>query len=184
MFSFTLSETTSIRPLEVRHSDEFYQLVRKNLERLAVWCPWLDRVSTLEATREFLREKIQRFASGNGFTAGFFCNGRLSGVIALEYIDRANSATEIGYWLDRDAEGKGIVLEASKLLIDHVFDDLGLNRVQIRCGTENMRSRAIPEKLGFRQEGIVRQCEQLPDRFVDLVVYGLLAGEWQRPDRQ
>ena len=179
MFGFRLSETTTVILLEIRHSDEFYDLVQKNLERLALWCPWLGRVATPEATREFLGEKIARFADGNGFTAGIFVGGHLSGVIALEYIDWPNLATEIGYWIDSDVEGKGIVTSACRALLEHAFCELKLERVQIRCASENLRSRAVPEKLGFTQEGILRGCERLRDRSVDIVVYGLLRREWR-----
>ena len=179
MFSYRLSNLTELRLVETRHADEFFRLVRKNLERLAVWCPWVDRVSTIEATELFLRERIDRFAAGNGFTTGIFHEGKLSGVIALEYIERTNASTEIGYWLDSDVEGKGIVQGACKALIQHSFAELKLRRVQIRCAVENRRSRAIPERLGFRQEGVIRRCEQLRDRVVDLVVYGMLSEEWK-----
>jgi ribosomal-protein-serine acetyltransferase len=86
--------------------------------------------------------------------------------------------TEIGYWIDGDAEGKGLAIEACRSIIAYAFSDLGLRRVQIRCANENHRSRAIPEKLGFREEGIIRQCERLRDRTVDLVIYGMLSEEW------
>ena len=178
MFKYPIKNDIELRLIEERHTDEFFALVQRNYERLFVWCPWLNEVETVERTRAFIKCKLWHFADGNGFTAGVFDNGKLVGVIALEYIDRVNLATEIGYWLDAEAEGHGMVVNACRALIDHAFYDLKLNRVQIRCASENTRSRAIPEKLGFVQEGCVRQCEVLHDRTVDLVIYGMLADEW------
>jgi ribosomal-protein-serine acetyltransferase len=178
MFVHNLSDTVVIRLLETRHSDDFYNLVRNNFDRLAKWCPWLDRVTTPESTRAFIREKIFRFADANGFTAGIFERGKLIGVIALEYVDEVNSVTEVGYWIDGRAEGKGLVSRACTSVIDYAFGELRLHRVQIRCADGNLRSRAIPEKLGFRNEGIIRRCERLRDRTVDLVIYGMLSEEW------
>jgi ribosomal-protein-serine acetyltransferase len=63
-------------------------------------------------------------------------------------------------------------------LVDYAFNELGLNRLEIRCATENTKSRAIPQRLGFKQEGTIRQAEWLYDHYVDLVVYGILASEW------
>ena len=59
-------------------------------------------------------------------------------------------------------------------MIAHAFSALGLHRVVIRCATENHRSRAIPERLGFKLEGIERQSQWLYDHFVDLAAYALL----------
>lgn len=179
MFYNKLTETVEIIIIEERHAEEFFALVQKNWERLLQWCPWLDEVETVEKTRQFIKSKLQRFADNNGFTAGFFENDKLIGVIALEYIDWSNQVTEIGYWLSAETEGKGLIRKACPILIDYALHKLKMNRVQIRCASENMRSRAIPEKLGFKQEGIIRQAEKLPDRFVDLVVYGMLADEWK-----
>ena len=61
-----------------------------------------------------------------------------------------------------------------RTLIQHAFDVWKLNRVTIECATENARSRAIPERLGFKLEGIVRGIEWLQDRYVDHAMYGLL----------
>lgn len=179
MFKCNLSEDTNIRLIEQQHAEEFFALVKKNYERLLVWCPWLGEVETVKKTRLFIKGKLQRFADGNGFTAGFFGNGALIGVIALEYVDWTNKITEIGYWLDAEAEGKGLITKACPVLIEYAFGQLEMNRIQIRCASENLRSRAIPEKLGFRQEGIIRQVEKLSNRFVDLVIYGMLADEWK-----
>jgi ribosomal-protein-serine acetyltransferase len=179
MFYCKLSDNLEIRLIEDRHSAEFFALVEQNYERLRNWCPWLDDVETIEKAHQFIDAKLRRFADGNGFTAGFFEKDSLTGVIALEYIDWTNRNTEIGYWLGAEAEGRGLITKASSLLIEYAFRELKMNRVQIRCASDNLRSRAIPEKLGFKQEGTMRQVEKLSDRYVDLVIYGILASEWQ-----
>lgn len=179
MFSYQIDTSTKIRLIEERHAEEFFALVNRNYERLLHWCPWLSEVETIEKTRGFLRGKLVRFAEGNGFTAGFFEENSLIGVIALEYVDKTNMMTEIGYWLDAQVTGKGLITKACSILVEYAFSELKMNRVQIRCASENMRSRAIPEKLGFTQEGVMRQAEKLSDRFVDLVIYGMLADEWK-----
>lgn len=179
MFNYRLGEETELRLLEERHAAELFALINRNRERLLVWVPWLDEAASIEHTRDLIRRKLQRFVDNNGFAAGIWDKGRLAGEIRLEYIDWPNSVTEIGYWLDARTEGRGVVTKACRVLIAHAFNELALNRVQIRCASENVRSRAIPEKLGFRQEGVIRQVERLKDRYVDLVIYGMLASEWQ-----
>ena len=68
---------------------------------------------------------------------------------------------------------------ACRALVTHAFRELGLHRVEIRAAPGNRRSRAIPERLGFRQEGILRDAEWPYDHYVDLVVYAMLADEWE-----
>jgi ribosomal-protein-serine acetyltransferase len=69
--------------------------------------------------------------------------------------------------------------EACRIFTDHAFGTWKLNRVQIRCAVANRRSRAIPERLGFRSEGTIREAEWLYGRVVDHVVYAMLASEWE-----
>ena len=102
------------------------------------------------------------------------------GLLATRPIDWENRTTEVGYWLGEEHQGKGLVTAACRALVDHAFGELGLNRVVISCATENKRSCAIPERLGFRREGVQRQAEWLYDHFVDHVVYAIVASEWQR----
>ena len=67
---------------------------------------------------------------------------------------------------------------AVRALTDHALRAWELNRVEIGVASENRHSRAIPERLGFREEGTVRQAQRVGDRYLDLVVYGMLAEDW------
>jgi len=63
-------------------------------------------------------------------------------------------------------------------LTDYAFKELNLNKVEIRAALENKKSRGIPERLNFVNEGCNRQAEWLYDHYVDHVIYGMLAEEW------
>jgi ribosomal-protein-serine acetyltransferase len=179
VFTCRISEDVEVRLIEERHAAALFALVQQNHARLLRWVPWLHNTATEEGTRAFVRRRLQRLAENNGWAGGLFYRGSLAGEIGFDYIDWPNRCTEIGYWVGAAFEGKGLVSRACRALVQHAFAELGLHRVQIRCASDNTRSRAIPERLGFKQEGVLRGIERLHDRYVDLVVYGMLAEEWQ-----
>lgn len=107
-------------------------------------------------------------------------DGRLVGGIGLHRLDWQNLSTSVGYWIAEHAQGNGTVTRAVGALLDYAFATWELNRVEIRAGVENARSRAIPERLGFRDEGVLHQAERIGERFADHVVYAMLAADWRR----
>jgi ribosomal-protein-serine acetyltransferase len=165
--------------LEERHAGLLFALVEQNRERH----PEIPQLHTLEDARRYIKRDLALFAENKGLGIGIWYQGKLAGAIRYHEIDRANRSTELGYWLGAEFESKGLVTTACQVMIDRAFNELGLNRVVISCATENQRSRAIAEKLGFTQEGILRQSDWLDDRFVDQVVYGILASEWRSRDK-
>ncbi len=179
MFTHTLGEDTELRLLEARHAEELTDLTDRDREHLRAWMPWLDANRTVEDRRNFIRGALKQFAENNGFQAGIWHGGRLAGVVGHHGIDWENRATSLGYWLGEEFEGRGIVTTACRALVDHAFEEMNLNRVVIACATGNGKSRAIPERLGFRREGIHRQAEWLYDHFVDHEIYAILAEEWR-----
>lgn len=179
MFVWRLGDGQELRLMEERHAELLFQLVRENETRLRAWVPWLKHTATVESTRQFIRRRLQRLSDNNGWTAGIWRQGALAGEIGFDFIDWTNRFSEIGYWVGAAFEGKGLVSRSCRALVDYAFDELWLNRMQIRCAVENRRSRAIPERLGFKLEGRLRGIERLPDRYVDLAVYGMLADEWE-----
>jgi len=109
--------------------------------------------------------------------------GAISGVVGYPRIDWLNRSTSIGYWIGEKYQGLGLVTKSCSRVLDYSFGRMGLNRIEIRCATENLKSQAIPERLGFKKEGLIRQAEWLYDHYVDHVVYGMLESEWINSER-
>jgi ribosomal-protein-serine acetyltransferase len=180
MFSYQINADTQLRLIEDRHARELFDLTDRNRRYLRQWLPWLDSTITVEDTRQFIKDALQQFAANEGFQAGIWYRGTLAGVVGYHKIDWFNRQVEIGYWLGADYQGKGLMTESCRALVDHAFHQLRLNRVQIRCAVGNTRSCAIPERLGFTREGMLAQGEWLYDHYIDLIMYGMLASEWKR----
>jgi ribosomal-protein-serine acetyltransferase len=177
MFSYSLGDAAELRLLEEGHASALYQLTDANRVHLREWLPWVDETTSVDDTRRFIRIATQQFASNQGYECGIWWHGELVGTIGNHRIDWRNGATSIGYWIGESYQGYGLMTRAARALIAHAFDTLHLQRVEIRVATGNRRSRAIPERLGFREEGILRQVEWLYDHYVDHVVYGRLASD-------
>jgi ribosomal-protein-serine acetyltransferase len=106
------------------------------------------------------------------------CDGAIVGIAGFLGVNWPHGSTSIGYWLSERHQGRGLMTDAVRTLIDRAFGEWSLHRVEIRAATGNARSRRIPERLGFREEGVMREAERIGERYNDLAVYGLLAPEW------
>lgn len=177
-FSLSVDHDIELSLLKKADAGELFALVDANRAHLRIWLPWVDYESSLADSLEFIQHTQQQYLSNQGFQLGIRYQKRLTGVIGYHAIDWPDRQVEIGYWLGAAYEGKGFMTRASATLVKYAFESLMLNRVEIQCATGNRRSRAIPERLGFTQEGVRRESEWLYDHFVDLVIYSMLAREW------
>jgi ribosomal-protein-serine acetyltransferase len=157
-----------------QYAEELFELTDQNRNFLKQWLPWLDNVHKASDTREFLELQLLRFQQGKALHITICDQDQIAGVVGFNKIDRVNSIGHIGYWLGQEYNGKGIMTKSVRELIEIGYSYYSLNRFDIRCAVENSRSRAIPERLGFQNEGIIRHAEKVYDRYLDHVVYGLL----------
>lgn len=177
-FSLTVDQEIELRLFVEDDVDTLHKLVDTNREHLRRWLPWVDYEVSAKDSLNFVQRSREQYASNIGFQLGIWYRGQLGGVIGYHPIDWPNRHVEIGYWLGAEFEGHGVMTRACRALINYAFERLMLNRVAILCATGNTRSCAIPQRLGFTPEGVIREGELLNDRFVDLAIYGMLAREW------
>lgn len=167
-----------LRYVEEGDAEELYRVVDANRAYLGEWLPWVPR-SSVETIREFIGRARDQAEADNGFQAVIVDgSGTVAGFIGFHVVDWNNRSTSLGYWLAEDEQGRGTMTEAVRALTTLAFDDWRLNRVEIRVALGNERSAAVPERLGFAKEGVLRQAERHGGVFKDNVVYSMLAREW------
>lgn len=182
MLFAALGDGAELRLLEPRHASVLCDAIRANLDRLY----WVDRDFSVETANARIQGGLERLSDGVGLSAGIWLDDEMVGDVGLFHFEARSRSIEIGYWIAAKAEGRGIVSRATSALIDYAFGELELRRVEIKCAASNVRSRAIPVRLGFTLEATHRRAEPVGDVWEDLLVYGLLEEEWanEKPERR
>jgi ribosomal-protein-serine acetyltransferase len=175
--TITIDENIKLELINENHAQQIFDVVDANRAHLRKWLPFVDRMQTVAFAENFVQGTMQLNKDGIEFAFVIIAHNKVVGRIGVYKINHQNKIGEIGYWLAENAQGKGIITRACKAMINFCFSELALNRIEIKCGTENEKSKTIPEKLNFTKEGVIRQGELLYDKFIDLNLYSLLKQE-------
>ncbi len=181
MFSFPLSAEAALVPRTALLTAAYHALLAANHDRLARWEPWAVDPPVLEETRSFLEAGARSWLEGSELPVAIAVRDggqwHLAGSVSLR-INRYSRSGEIGYWIDGGYEGRGLVSRAVAAILDQAFGPLGLDRVTLLTDASNERSKALARRLGFVEEGLLRQALAFPGERRDQAAYGLLAHEW------
>ncbi len=172
-----------LRLLGADDAPELHAAIAANRDYLARWLPWAAG-QTLADTAEFIRGAGEQLAGNDGFQTAILDGTQIVGMIGFRSVEWEHRSTSIGYWLSQNRQGRGTMTAAVGALVDHALRIWRLNRVEIRAAVENRRSRAIPERLGFSEEGTLRQAERINDEYLDSVLYAMLAADWSANRRR
>jgi RimJ/RimL family protein N-acetyltransferase len=145
---------------------------------IARWIPLIPIPYREEHARAFLADSVRRFENGEGYAFAVLDaeTGALAGSISVRV--QPFSSGHIGYWVVREARGRGIATTALKVLCRWAVDELDLKRLELVTDPENIPSQRVAEKAGFRREGIMRSGLEYQDgRRTDSVLFSMLPGE-------
>ena len=173
-----LGDGVYLRTVREQDVDEVLALVSRNYDHLRTFMEWAKPNYSAEDANDWVQRSVRDGESGNVLNFLICSGGRIIGTIGFAAFDHDAKVTEIGYWIDAAEQGKGIMGLATEKLVELAFDHLGMNRVQIRCADANVRSAAIPRKLGFIEEGRQRQHVVRDGKVYDFLIFGLLRDEW------
>jgi ribosomal-protein-serine acetyltransferase len=179
MFRAQVRADLYLQLLQERHAAELFALIDQERGTLREWLPWVDATETIDDTLTFIRSSLEKFASNQGFSCGLWDGGRLCGVIGTAKVDLLNRKAEIGYWLGRSFQGRGIMTDACRYIVAHLLAEMDLNRVTIRCAKENEKSCAVALRLGFAEEGLAREGQLLHGNFHDLRRFAMLKKDFR-----
>src|SRR3989344_1885376 len=148
-----------LKTLSLGQATLLNQLINKNRDQIGEWLIWADKTKSVEDAEKMIREFNGRREKGEGMNFGIWHQEKLIGYISFTYIDKESRKGGLAYWLDSDYQGQGIITQSCKRLIEYGFNALNLNRIEISCAAGNIKSRAIAKRLGFTEEGILREAE-------------------------
>ena len=181
MFRRTVAPDIEIRLLQPGDAEAVFTAADRDRAYLREWLPWMDRTHSPEDVRHFIEDVVSpQWADNRGPQCGIWIDSELAGSIGCHAIDWANRACSIGYWIQSRRQGQGIVTCCVSAMLNYLFEEMRLHRVVIQCAVGNQRSCAIPERLGFTKEGVLRHGQLLGTRWLDLATWSILEDEWRQ----
>ena len=180
MLEIEIDENLRLEKLNHSHASGIFNLINSNREYLRKWLTFVDTTKSVKDTENYISYIDELSNNQNAETViSILYKEKLIGIIGLKKVDWANRITEIGYWLGEQYQGRGIITKSCCAVINYAFDQMGVNRIEIKCGVGNERSRHVPQRLEFKFEGIEREGELVNGQYIDLEVYSILKKEWR-----
>ena len=178
MSEIVVDQEISIRPARAEDAPALFALIDADRAYLSRWLPWPPDIKSAEDERAHIEKTSTPEAASKRLGGLIVYQGQLAGSAVIQGVDSTDRSAEIGFWLAERFQHRSIMARSCRALLDIALGEKGLNRVQLRAVTGNVRSRAVAERLGFTCEGVQRQATLVQGRYQDLAVYSLLASEW------
>jgi len=171
-----------LRPFRRRDVGAIHKAVSQSLTELQPWLPWASPDYSRSVSQHFVRDSMGAWDDGRAFDFGIRRPeepNRHVGNVSVWFTSRANQVGEIGYWVRTGETGKGVCTEVTARILQIAFEELRLHRVTLRIALGNRGSERVAEKLGFLQEGTLREDVKVGGRWLDHTLWGLLDAEWR-----
>ncbi len=178
-FQLPIGQGIALVAPETVHAKPLFDLIQEQRSYLSNWISWIHTTQSVEDVRQFIRESRAFNEGGQRLTAFVRYHEQIVGSVGFVQLNMRHKKGELGYWLSQKLQGKGIVTLSCFKLIDFAFQQLYLNRIEIRILLNNKRSRGVPLRLGFQHEGRLRQAIWLNDQYHDMDIYSMLAPQWE-----
>ena len=180
MFTRVVDEEIELELATKYIAKDIFDIIDRNRDNLKQRFTWLNSVKEPTDTEEYIESQLELMAKGKTIYMAIRYKGKVVGVIDFNSIREHNKTTEIGYILDIEYRGKGIMQRAVKELCNMAFNTMGMNKVVIRCAHNNPKSCNVAKSLGFKQEGTLREFEDIDGIMIDLNIFSMLKREYEK----
>ena len=170
-----VSQHIELRSVEERYTTDLHNLVIKNKTFLQTAFDWAQHVGSEEDTRRNVQSNHMLHQRGYAKMFLIFASDELVGVLSFNAIEPANKTGYIGYWLDEDHQGQGILSRSLQALMRYYVERGEIRRFVIKCRVANQHSNNVAVRNGFTLEGCLREAEYLNGRFDDVNIYGKIS---------
>jgi ribosomal-protein-serine acetyltransferase len=179
--SILIDDNLLLRSFQPDDAPSLFKAVDESRAHLRPWLRWVDATTKQEHIQQFIQRTQQQLHNQSALELGIFLDRQIIGGIGMHDWDHMLKKAQLGYWIKKEYEGKGIIMKSITRLIDFLFEKPGMNKLEIHYMPSNVRSGAIAERLNFKIEGIIRQSYFFNGKLEDLIIAGLLKTEWKNP---
>lgn len=155
-FRHALDTDIDLKLWDLAMVETMVHVIQANAQHLRQWLPWPSPNYGLADAESFIRRSQKAWALEGILSVGIWDHDRLVGGVSMNHVDWANRSTSLGYWLAESRQGRGIMTRACHIVVDDLIRIRGFNRIVIAVQPDNMKSRAIAERLHFQQEASAR----------------------------
>lgn len=152
-----------------------FDIIVANRDEFRPWLEWVDFVQKPEDELPLL-EKDANIGSASWFIQW---QNKIVGRIGFVSLSGSNNHGEVGYWLDKNANGNGLMTEAFKLLEKNAFVDWGYNRIELKIDPDNKKSLGVAKRMSFVQEGVMRGEHFIGGIYKDSILFSKLKSEYK-----
>ena len=167
-----------MRTQVVGDAPQMFLTIDKNRKYLREWLTWVDNTVTVEDIELSIKKTQGIDKDAKDIILGILFDNIHVGNLGIHNIDRRRDSAMIGYLLAENYQGKGIMTDCVKAAVNYCFGGLNLNSIHISCAESNKKSRAVPERLNFIQEGILQDGLKYHGIYHNEVVYGIVKRNW------
>jgi ribosomal-protein-serine acetyltransferase len=170
---------TLLLPIELNDGPELWEAVEGSRWHLERWLPWVPFNNTPDASHRYADACVSDWDGGRAvrFAIRDQKTRELLGVVGLDSCVHLHRSCELGYWLKREATGRGVMTEAARACINFAFERMSMHRIRCAAATDNAASLRVIARLGFRFEGIARQAELVGSRWLDHAIFARLSSD-------
>ena len=168
-----------IRPPKTGDGSIFFEAVKESYDDLNTAFPWTNRISNADEAEAFVRESeanwILKSIHEPYFPLLIFIKEPLHfvGIVGYHHVNWQIPALEIGYWCRSLQRGRGLITEAVNAITQYAFQIIKVKRIEIRCDTLNIKSKVIPERLGYQLDATLKnhRISSFTQKLGDTLIY-------------
>ncbi|SEL01393.1 [LSU ribosomal protein L12P]-serine N-acetyltransferase [Kosakonia sacchari] len=175
-----VNDRIALQAADERFVHDLYQLIVKNRDDLQQFLDWPQYVRTVDDTRKTLQSNMLLHQRGYAKTFMIVVDEVVTGVLAFNAIEPLNKTAYIGYWLDKEAQGQGILSQALQALMAFYARRGDVRRFVIKCRVANHASNQVAKRNGFTLEGCLKQAEFLNGQYDDQNIWAKIIVNGQR----
>jgi ribosomal-protein-serine acetyltransferase len=176
------TERILIRPVRINDAKIMHAAMERSFSELHKWMPWAHSLASIDDTRHYLihGEKMWMEPPQDGKEMPLqimdVTDAHYIGATGIKAANLALPSFEIGYWVNDEYKGQGLITEAMNALTRYLLDVLRAQRVEINCEIDNKKSYQVAERLNYVHEGTLRHYRYKADQktITDSLIYACI----------